>query len=212
MHLPHTRASSCRLCVIEEKSLALLLQPTWLLILVCLYSWSLPPTGTPLLCLRSQYVAQQSMPAMSRYFFTYRVVITNDSSSTVQLKSRHWVITDATEHVEHVRWGDVTLCMGECIVHALSCTSSCHHALTCPTAACIIACTTCRHSQRDTCLLMCDMSLMQCTTPLHGPHCRGPGVVGEEPVLQPGSAYSYQSGCPLHTSHGSMTGEYTVSG
>jgi len=44
-------------------------------------------------------------------------------------------------------------------------------------------------------------------------HCeevRGPGVVGEQPTIQPGSSYSYASGCPLGTASGSMVGGYSM--
>ena len=37
---------------------------------------------------------------------------------------------------------------------------------------------------------------------------KGDGVVGEQPVLQPGEAYEYTSGCPLPTPFGSMKGSY----
>ena len=37
---------------------------------------------------------------------------------------------------------------------------------------------------------------------------RGPGVVGEQPVLRPGQAFQYTSGCPLGTPVGSMHGAY----
>lgn len=36
----------------------------------------------------------------------------------------------------------------------------------------------------------------------------GDGVVGEQPVIAPGSAYDYVSGCPLETASGSMQGHY----
>lgn len=39
---------------------------------------------------------------------------------------------------------------------------------------------------------------------------RGPGVVGEQPVIRPGDSYSYASGCPLPTPSGSMAGAYTL--
>lgn len=39
---------------------------------------------------------------------------------------------------------------------------------------------------------------------------RGPGVVGEQPVIRPGDSYSYASGCPLSTPSGSMAGAYTM--
>ena len=38
----------------------------------------------------------------------------------------------------------------------------------------------------------------------------GEGVVGEQPVIQPGSAYDYVSGCPLSTPTGWMEGSYTM--
>jgi ApaG protein len=37
---------------------------------------------------------------------------------------------------------------------------------------------------------------------------RGEGVVGEQPVLRPGQAFQYTSGCPLQTPVGSMRGRY----
>lgn len=36
----------------------------------------------------------------------------------------------------------------------------------------------------------------------------GPGVVGEQPVLDPGDSFEYTSFCPLTTSVGSMQGSY----
>ena len=39
---------------------------------------------------------------------------------------------------------------------------------------------------------------------------RGPGIVGEQPVLQPGDVFRYTSGCPLSTPSGFMTGTYRV--
>jgi ApaG protein len=39
---------------------------------------------------------------------------------------------------------------------------------------------------------------------------RGPGVVGEQPELNPGDSYQYQSGCPLSTPSGIMVGRYTM--
>lgn len=40
-------------------------------------------------------------------------------------------------------------------------------------------------------------------------YVEGDGVVGEQPVLSPGEAHDYVSGCPLTTSNGSMEGHYT---
>ena len=39
---------------------------------------------------------------------------------------------------------------------------------------------------------------------------RGPGVVGEQPELEPGDSYQYTSGCPLSTPSGIMVGTYTM--
>jgi len=39
---------------------------------------------------------------------------------------------------------------------------------------------------------------------------RGPGVVGEQPVLNPGESFRYTSGAPLGTSSGFMTGAYEM--
>jgi ApaG protein len=39
---------------------------------------------------------------------------------------------------------------------------------------------------------------------------RGPGVVGEQPVIEPGRSYRYTSGCPLTTPSGIMAGEYRM--
>lgn len=38
----------------------------------------------------------------------------------------------------------------------------------------------------------------------------GEGVVGEQPVLEPGQTHDYVSGCPLGTPQGSMEGHYTM--
>jgi ApaG protein len=38
----------------------------------------------------------------------------------------------------------------------------------------------------------------------------GPGVVGEQPRLQPGDTYEYSSGCPLDTPSGLMFGHYEM--
>ena len=39
---------------------------------------------------------------------------------------------------------------------------------------------------------------------------KGPGVVGEQPVLPPGGAFEYTSYCPLKTAVGSMHGTYQM--
>lgn len=49
------------------------------------------------------YVESESAPDQHRYFFAYKITIKNQGTSTAQLMSRHWVITDALGHVEEVR-------------------------------------------------------------------------------------------------------------
>jgi len=39
---------------------------------------------------------------------------------------------------------------------------------------------------------------------------RGPGVVGEQPVLAPGEDFEYTSSCALPTPYGSMAGTYQM--
>jgi ApaG protein len=39
---------------------------------------------------------------------------------------------------------------------------------------------------------------------------KGPGVVGEQPVLAPGESFKYSSWCPLKTSTGLMHGTYQM--
>lgn len=90
---------------------------------------------------RSQYLAERSSPRDGRYFFAYRVRISNLGDETVQLVSRRWVISDGAGNVQHVE---------------------------------------------------------------------GPGVVGEQPVLEPGESYEYTSFCPLPTPIGAMHGSYQM--
>jgi ApaG protein len=89
----------------------------------------------------SEYAPDRSRPAQERWFFLYTITITNEGQDTVQLLSRHWVITDGSGHIEEVR---------------------------------------------------------------------GPGVVGQQPVLAPGQTFSYTSGCPLGTPFGKMEGTYQM--
>jgi ApaG protein len=88
-----------------------------------------------------RFAPERSDPRLSKYFFLYTVTITNEGPETVQLISRHWVITDAHGQVEEVR---------------------------------------------------------------------GAGVVGEQPILAPGTGFKYTSGCPLGTPFGSMVGTYQM--
>lgn len=49
------------------------------------------------------WLEEQSDPKEQRYVWAYHVRIENEGDETVQLRSRHWMITDARGHVEHVR-------------------------------------------------------------------------------------------------------------
>lgn len=39
---------------------------------------------------------------------------------------------------------------------------------------------------------------------------RGPGVIGQQPVLEPGQTFQYTSACPLATPFGTMHGTYEM--
>jgi ApaG protein len=87
------------------------------------------------------FMPERSVPDKGQYFWSYTIVITNSGEETVQLRTRHWIITDATGKRQEVR---------------------------------------------------------------------GPGVVGEQPVLAPGEQFEYTSGVPLPTSSGIMSGRYQM--
>jgi ApaG protein len=89
----------------------------------------------------SKYSPENSQPLQGAWVFQYTVRITNQGSETVQLLTRHWIITDAMDRIEEVR---------------------------------------------------------------------GPGVVGEQPVLAPGESFKYSSWCPLKTPTGMMSGAYQM--
>lgn len=89
----------------------------------------------------SEYAPERSRPDQQQWFFLYTITITNDGDDTVQLVSRHWIITDGSGRVEEVK---------------------------------------------------------------------GPGVIGQQPVLAPGEAFTYTSGCPLTTPFGKMEGTYQM--
>lgn len=44
----------------------------------------------------------------------------------------------------------------------------------------------------------------------HVEEVKGAGVVGDQPILQPGDQYQYTSFCPLKTPQGSMRGSYEM--
>lgn len=50
----------------------------------------------------SSYVEERSYPALNRHFFIYHITVENRSPHTVQLVSRHWIITNGHGDVEEV--------------------------------------------------------------------------------------------------------------
>ena len=87
------------------------------------------------------FLEDQSSPPDDHYVWAYHVRIENHGSETVQLRRRHWRITDALGRLQEVK---------------------------------------------------------------------GAGVVGEQPILNPGEAYEYTSGTPLPTPSGIMVGNYEM--
>ncbi len=51
----------------------------------------------------SRYAPEQSSPRRGQWLFVYTVVISNEGPETVQLLTRHWIITDGTGRVEEVQ-------------------------------------------------------------------------------------------------------------
>lgn len=50
-----------------------------------------------------RHLADQSDEADDRYVFAYTITLTNEGEHAVKLLSRHWVITDANNHVQEVK-------------------------------------------------------------------------------------------------------------
>jgi ApaG protein len=50
-----------------------------------------------------RYVPEQSEPAESQYLFAYHITIRNEGEETVQLMTRHWVITSGEGKIDEVR-------------------------------------------------------------------------------------------------------------
>jgi ApaG protein len=50
-----------------------------------------------------QFLEDESAPDEDRFFWSYTIDIVNEGSETVQLRSRHWRITDGQGHTEEVR-------------------------------------------------------------------------------------------------------------
>jgi ApaG protein len=54
-----------------------------------------------------QYLADQSDEAADRFVFAYTITIRNTGSVAAKLLNRHWIITDARNHVQEVRGAGV---------------------------------------------------------------------------------------------------------
>ena len=75
---------------------------------------------------RSEFMPNRSNPDERRFVFAYTVVIANEGEAPVQLRSRHWVITDGFGRVEEVRGAGVvgeqpTLAPGESFQYTSGC-------------------------------------------------------------------------------------------
>jgi ApaG protein len=51
----------------------------------------------------AEYAPDRSQPSRQQWFFLYTITITNEGNDTVQLLSRHWIITDGKGRVEEVK-------------------------------------------------------------------------------------------------------------
>ncbi len=51
----------------------------------------------------TEYAPGRSNPAQSQWFFLYTIRLANQGRETVQLVSRHWIITDALGDVKEVK-------------------------------------------------------------------------------------------------------------
>jgi ApaG protein len=74
----------------------------------------------------SEYAPERSQPLQHQWFFLYTITIANEGTETVQLVTRHWIITDGTGKVEEVRGPGVigkqpTLSPGESFTYTSGC-------------------------------------------------------------------------------------------
>ena len=49
-----------------------------------------------------KFMPERSSAEKREYFWSYTIVITNSGTETVQLRTRHWIITDATGRQQEV--------------------------------------------------------------------------------------------------------------
>lgn len=52
---------------------------------------------------QTKYISEQSDPQSHRYFFAYTIVISNEGPEPARLRSRHWIINDASGGIEEVK-------------------------------------------------------------------------------------------------------------
>jgi ApaG protein len=50
-----------------------------------------------------KYLPDQSEEASDRFVFAYTITLSNEGSESVKLLRRHWLITDANNHVQEVK-------------------------------------------------------------------------------------------------------------
>jgi ApaG protein len=60
-------------------------------------------TNGILITVKSEYIPERSSLSSRQFAFAYTVRIENQGSTAAQLRSRHWIITDANGHVQEVR-------------------------------------------------------------------------------------------------------------
>lgn len=75
---------------------------------------------------RARFDPERSNPSASQWFFLYTIQISNEGHETVQLLSRHWIITDGADEVQEVKGSGVVgeqpvLAPGERIEYTSGC-------------------------------------------------------------------------------------------
>jgi ApaG protein len=74
----------------------------------------------------ARYSPERSEPQGNKWVFLYTVTISNEGTETVQLLTRHWIITDGTGQIEEVHGPGVvgkqpTLAPGESFEYTSGC-------------------------------------------------------------------------------------------
>ena len=60
-------------------------------------------TNGIMVTVKSEYIPERSSLSSRQFAFAYTVRIENQGEETAQLRSRHWIITDANGNVQEVR-------------------------------------------------------------------------------------------------------------